>query len=287
MNLYSSIRFHTSRGKPVKCQLIYHFSLFFFLECFTKQIAIVVVSNLRSTGSPRLSQQQGETGYPNPDMVKASSLLLVWLLSSLIFLQVCSATESPQYTVVHTESDFEIRLYRDSVWMCAVVDDISFDKATKTGFHRLFQYIQGANMNYSRIPMTKPVLTSILPGAGPLGSSAYYVCFFLPVKFQGTPPLALSELNLKPATWPSHCIAVRKFSGFATDTRIVTEAKRLSTSLDMSPWANSTTLDSKYAYSIAQYDSPFRFIGRVNEVWVDIDGSELDGCGATLRVATY
>ncbi|GAB2223724.1 hypothetical protein Droror1_Dr00004464 [Drosera rotundifolia] len=219
----------------------------------------------------------------------SSAMWFALIIIGSVMLFGCDATESPQYTVIHAESDqFEIRLYRDSVWMSAVVDDvISFHQATKIGFHRLFQYIQGANMNYSRIPMTRPVLTSIVPGAGPLHSSAYHVRFYMPVKFQGTPPLALSELYLKPTTWPSHCIAVRKFSGFARDGNIMNEAEKLSTSLARSPWANSTSTESKYAYSIAQYDSPFKLIGRVNEVWVGVEGSELNGCGSASAVAVY
>lgn len=134
--------------------------------------------------------------------------------------------------------------------------------------------------------MTKPVLTSIVPGAGPLDSSAYFVRFYLPVKFQASPPLPLPELNLKPVSWPSLCVAVRKFSGFAGDGNVVTEAEKLASSLGRSPWANSTMADSRNAYSIAQYNSPFRIIGRVNEVWVNVDGSELDNCMSS-GLATY
>lgn len=150
---------------------------------------------------------------------------------------------------------------------------------------RLFQYIEGANLNSSRVQMTVPVLTSIVPGAGPLHSSAYFVKFYLPLKFQSTPPLPLPELNLQPDSWTSHCIAVRKFSGFARDNNIVKEAEKLAVSLSRSLWANTTSIDSGYAYSIAQYSSPFRFISRVNEVWVDVGGSEADGCGSSLVAA--
>ncbi|CAL9105873.1 unnamed protein product [Musa textilis] len=195
-----------------------------------------------------------------------------------LLLVVAGAIESPQYTVVHSESDFEVRLYRASVWMSAPTDEISFEKATKFGFHRLFQYIQGANLNSSRIRMTAPVLTSIVPGAGPLHSSAYFVRFYIPVKFQASPPVALPELNLHSDGWGSHCIAVRQFSGFARDSNVIKEAEKLAISLSQSSWANLTEFSDKNAYSIAQYNSPFHFIGRVNEVWVDVGGSEVPGC---------
>ncbi|PIA61797.1 hypothetical protein AQUCO_00200056v1 [Aquilegia coerulea] len=193
----------------------------------------------------------------------------------------CNGIESPQYTVIHTESDFEIRLYRESAWMSAPVRDISFEKATKVGFHRLFQYIQGANLNNSRISMTTPVLTSIVSDSGPFRSSAYFVRFYLPVKFQGIPPLPLPELNLRSIASGSHCVAIRKFSGFARDNNIVSEAEKLAISLAGSPWANSTS-KSKNAYSIAQYNSPFRFIRRINEVWVDLTGSKTEGCQSAV-----
>lgn len=134
--------------------------------------------------------------------------------------------------------------------------------------------------------MTAPVLTSIVREAGPLHSSAYIVRFYLPVKFQASPPLPLPELNLRPRSWDSRCIAVRKFSGFARDNNIVEEAEKLGISLNRSPWANSTSSERSNAYSIAQYNSPFRIIGRVNEVWVDIDASGLDGCKSS-GLATY
>ncbi|CAM0144387.1 unnamed protein product [Urochloa decumbens] len=135
----------------------------------------------------------------------------------------------------------------------------------------LFQYLMGANLNSSRIRMTTPVLTSVVPGAGPLHSSAYFVRLYLPAKFQASPPVPLPELNLHPDRWSSHCIAVRSFSGYARDKNVVEEAEKLAMSLSRSPWANSTNYPSKNAYSIAQYSSPFRIISRVNEVWFDVD----------------
>lgn len=207
---------------------------------------------------------------------------LIVLVNVLCLVTICSAFESPQYTVVHSESDFEIRLYRTSVWMSAPSLDISFEKATWNGFHRLFQFTEGANLNFSRIPLTIPVLTTMVPGAGPLQSQGYYVSLYLPVKFQATPPLPLPELNIKPYEFTTHCVAVRKFSGFAKDNRIVKEAQKLATSLSKSPWADSQI---QRGYSIAQYDAPYRIVKRKNEVWVDIDAPDL-GC-KSLGVAAY
>uniref|UniRef100_A0A0A9DD89 SOUL heme-binding protein n=1 Tax=Arundo donax TaxID=35708 RepID=A0A0A9DD89_ARUDO len=203
------------------------------------------------------------------------ALSLPLLLVALLF-PAGRGSETPQFTTVHAESEFEVRLYRDTVWMSAPSDHSSFHVATKLGFHRLFQYLMGANLNSSRIRMTTPVLTSIVPGAGPLHSSTYFVRLYLPAKFQASPPVPLPELNLHPDRWPSHCIAVRSFSGYARDENVIAEAEKLAMSLSRSPWANSTNYPSKIAYSIAQYKNPFRIIGRVNEVWFDVDCKSTD-----------
>eukprot|EP00252_Welwitschia_mirabilis_P018297 TRINITY_DN40666_c0_g1_i1.p1 TRINITY_DN40666_c0_g1~~TRINITY_DN40666_c0_g1_i1.p1 ORF type:complete len:219 (+),score=38.80 TRINITY_DN40666_c0_g1_i1:113-769(+) len=188
--------------------------------------------------------------------------------------------EKPQYTVIHTESDFEIRLYRDSSWMSTdPLHLLSFEKATRKGFHRLFQYIEGANLNSSRIAMTVPVLTRIVSGAGPFDSSGYVVSFYLPAKFQDSPPVPLPGLHLHADKWDSHCIAVRKFLGFARDKNIVSEAESLAISLQNSPWAKSSLQRGEdFAYAIAQYNSPFQLIGRVNEVWAIVKGPISENC---------
>ncbi|XP_076960511.1 uncharacterized protein LOC143636916 [Bidens hawaiensis] len=193
-------------------------------------------------------------------------LLTIIIVCNLGFT---NAYESPGYTVIHSESEFEIRLYNDSVWMTAPVKQTNFRKATNNGFHRLFQYIEGANLNNSRVPMTIPVLTS---RTGPLDSSTYVVHFYLPVKFQNSPPLPLPELNLNPDSWTTTCKAVCQFSGFAREKNTVEEAEKLATSLSGSQY--STSASSNFAYSIAQYNSPLKFFGRLNEVWVDVDGCE-------------
>lgn len=62
-------------------------------------------------------------------------LLLLLFIPSLLS-PAARAAETPQYSMVHKESDFEVRLYRDTVWMSAPSDEISFHVATKLGFHR-------------------------------------------------------------------------------------------------------------------------------------------------------
>jgi hypothetical protein len=69
--------------------------------------------------------------------VVARGWLRFIILMVMTTMAVSAAIESPTYTVVHSESDFEIRVIRSSVWVSATVDEISFDQATQLGFHRL------------------------------------------------------------------------------------------------------------------------------------------------------
>ncbi|XP_045789243.1 heme-binding protein 2-like [Trifolium pratense] len=222
-------------------------------------------------------------------MKKKGKVAVINTICLVIMAMICSTTaatkESPQYTIIHTDSDFEIRLYQTSVWISTpAVNIISFEKATWNGFHRLFQFTEGANLNFSRIPITSPVLTTLVPGSGPLESQGYYVSLYLPEKFQANPPVPLPELNIESYEFDSHCVAVRKFSGVAKDERIVKEAEKLDKSLSKSEWSESKIEHG--GYSIAQYKySPFRFAKRRNEVWVDIHAPQL-GCN-DVRVAAY
>ena len=132
-------------------------------------------------------------------------------------------------------------------------------------------------MNSSRIPLSFPVLTGIVPDSGPFKSSSFTVRFYLPTPFQKSPPVPLPELQLQVEYWDSLCVAVRSFPGFALDEIIAKEADILQTSLAKSPWANasigSSSKDNHDAYTISRYNlAPLKHGARKNEVWVTLNG---------------
>jgi hypothetical protein len=64
-------------------------------------------------------------------------LIYYYLSNSSNLVLSGDAIESPQYTVVHSEPDLEIRLYVESSWISALSRGAtSFEKSTKYGFHR-------------------------------------------------------------------------------------------------------------------------------------------------------
>lgn len=133
-------------------------------------------------------------------------------------------------------------------------------------FFRLFDYIQGKNKYGETIEMTGPVMSQISPSDGPFCKSSFVVSFSVPKKNQANPPPAE---GLHVQKWQSKFLAVRQFGGFVSDDTIGQQADALLSSLTGSNWASA--IDPSEAYAVAQYNSPFEFSGRVNEVWITLD----------------
>lgn len=141
---------------------------------------------------------------------------------------------------------------------------------------RLYQYIHGANLNSSNLTKAAPVLTSITTQSS--HESNYVVRLYMSAKYGGASPQPNPELNLVLDKWRSHCIAVRKFSGFAKDDNINKEMEALVTILGKISGGKPDSIEGKGSYSIAQYNASFRQSGRLNEVWMNVSGFAAEGC---------
>lgn len=142
---------------------------------------------------------------------------------------------------------------------------------------RLYQYMHGANLNSSKLAFTAPVLTSMTSSTSSSGSD-YVVRLYVSAKYQWKPPQPNPELNLKIDKWGVHCIAVRKFSGFARDDNINKEVEALVNSLSKHLDGSSATIEDKGSYAIAQYNASRHLSGRLNEVWINVSGPIAYGC---------
>jgi len=192
----------------------------------------------------------------------------------------CESLECPAYESIHNGKDYEIRRYNHTVWMSTVppIKNISFLEATRTGFFSLFDYIQGQNAEQAKVPMTAPVFTEIFPSRGPFCESSYVVSFYVPEEFQKNPPEAAKSLALQARKWDVVYAAVRRFGGFVTDSNIVKEAAKLQASLMGTAWEDAISRSQQRIaeregkelslFSVAQYNSPFEFKNRVNEIWM-------------------
>lgn len=108
------------------------------------------------------------------------------------------------------------------------------------------------------------------------GLAEYYVKLYLPAKYERTPPQPSAELNLQLDNWRSHCIAVRKFPGFAKDDRLSKEFETLVNSLNKHLIGRPAILEAESPYAIAQYNASYHLSGRLNEVWMVLSGITAD-----------
>uniref|UniRef100_A0ACD5VGR3 Uncharacterized protein n=1 Tax=Avena sativa TaxID=4498 RepID=A0ACD5VGR3_AVESA len=191
----------------------------------------------------------------------------------------CERIECPAYDVVDGANGFEIRRYKDAMWVStAPIEDISFVDATRSGFLQLFKYIQGQNAFNETIEMTAPVLTRVAPSDGPFCASSFVVSFYVPAKNQADPPPAE---GLSVQRWAGvRYAAVRRFGGFVADSDVGEQAALLDASLQGTKWAASVSDGASagagpVSYTVAQYNSPFEFSGRVNEIWMLFDSKEV------------
>ncbi|KAH7292351.1 hypothetical protein KP509_29G063700 [Ceratopteris richardii] len=183
---------------------------------------------------------------------------------------VCTSIECPAYDVLYQEEEFSVRLYNGTVWMAtSAIEDTSFYEATRVGFLKLFQYIQGANEEGAAVNMTAPVLTGVIPSDGPFCKSSFKVRFFVPTIYQGSPPTPISSLELEVEEWGARYFAVRTFGGFAKDTNVAEEGAALAESVYEAGMELSSSAGDE-SYYVAQYNSPFEITGRVNEILLPI-----------------
>ncbi|CAA0815921.1 SOUL heme-binding family protein [Striga hermonthica] len=131
--------------------------------------------------------------------------------------------------------------------------------------NRLFAYIQGKNENHEKIEMTAPVLTEVKPSDGPFCASSFVISFYVPKKNQATAPSA-EGLTLRKWPGPTY-VAVRQFSGFVKTDDVGQQAAALYASLVGTAWLEKIGDNATSEYIVAQYNSPFEFKNRVNEIW--------------------
>ncbi|CAM8877109.1 unnamed protein product [Rhodiola kirilowii] len=211
------------------------------------------------------------------------SLYFVGLLSrggAGLFPPSCNRIECPSYDLVSSGNGYEIRRYNSAVWIStAAIEDISLVDATRKGFLQLFGYIQGKNSYNQKIEMTAPVIVQLKPSDGPFCASSFVVSFYVPKKNQPDPPPAK---GLHVQKWLPTYVAVRQFGGFVKDSDVGVEAAALKASLEGSVWSKAIEKSrSKEAntteYTVAQYNSPFEFDHRVNEIWMTFSMDEVAG----------
>ena len=137
------------------------------------------------------------------------------------------AYEEPEYMVVKTYPEFELRQYAPYVVAETVVQG-DFKDVGNQAFRRLFAYISEEKRPQGKISMTKPVIQQPIPKSEETGSgnelgankaNRYRFAFVMPKSYslESLPVPDNAEVTLKDI--PAKVMAVRRYSGTWSEDR--------------------------------------------------------------------
>ncbi len=197
-------------------------------------------------------------------------IVLLWMLGSYL---VVRNLEAPSYTVLETRDGYEIRQY-DSYITAETEVRGSYREALNGGFRIIADYIFGNNTTKTSIAMTTPVLESgsekiamTVPVINTLDTDKErVVSFVLPSKYtlESLPKPNNSAVHLREVS--SRKVAVRRFTGYATEERIAAQKAVLEEKLTADGFLIAGVSQ------VAQYNPPLSFpLTRRNEIIIPIE----------------
>ena len=213
--------------------------------------------------------------------------LLFCFLVGLMATSAALAIEEPKYKILDQEAGFELRQYAPFIVAETWVDG-DMDAASNKGFRIIADYIFGNNKapqstQSSKIAMTAPV--TLAPDAQPLKldmtapvslqpaveastwvqTQRWRVQFVMPDKYtlESLPIPNNGAVKLREV--PAKTVAVAKYSGLNTDSRIRKETQALT------DWVQARKLVPSGPPQLARYDPPWVLpMLRRNEIQLEI-----------------
>lgn len=189
--------------------------------------------------------------------------------------------EEPNYKVLSTDGDFEIRHYSEQLIAKISLKGMTFDHFRTQAFKRLATYIFEGNDRKVDIPMTTPVMDQHNGGektpkqiamTSPVyqeesDESGWTMAFILPKEFNlSNAPRPLDDSITLEEVLPYE-VAVLKYSGNNTLEKIKEHERKLA------EWMkDQTQVHMKGRFMVAQYDAPFVIpFFKKNEIQVKIE----------------
>ncbi|MEO1302677.1 MAG: heme-binding protein [Myxococcota bacterium] len=182
------------------------------------------------------------------------------------------AYEEPSYEVVRRGKSYEIRRYAVQI-VAEVTVPGGVDDAGNRAFGPLFRYIDGANVDSRKIPMTAPVtqyesgkkIAMTAPVTQREEDAGSVVQFLMPKGFslETTPRPKDPSVTIREI--PSRDIAVVRYSGRWTESSLRENEKKLRDALA------ADHVDVVGPMEWARYNSPYSLPWfRRNEVWIPV-----------------
>jgi effector-binding domain-containing protein len=182
------------------------------------------------------------------------------------------AEETPQYKVIQSIGEIEVRDYHSFITANVTVKADSYEQAANNGFSYLANYIFGGNVSKESLAMTSPVTvqkSEKIKMTTPVLISKekdYTVSFIMPSGYTLENLPTPQSSNISFTTVPKRRLAAIRFSGFFNQDSINKNIK----SLEL--FVKKEKLITKGEYIVAGYNGPFTlwFLQR-NEVMIEIE----------------
>jgi hypothetical protein len=166
--------------------------------------------------------------------------------------------EHRKYEVLQKEGNFEIRLYPIAIQASTKMKTAKYSESASMGFRKLAGYIFGGNSGEKKIAMTSPVEIS-------MGDEKSEMSFTMPSQMKLSDLPEPNDKNIFFKETPEEFTASISFGGYASDTKIQDKINELKKIL------SQKNLKTIGAFKYLGYNSPFRIIGRRNEIIVPIE----------------
>jgi len=186
-------------------------------------------------------------------------------------------TETPKYSVIKKENEFEIRQYPAYIQAEVTVDEQSYRNAIENGFGILAGYIFGNNISKQKIEMTTPVQASrsekiamTTPVTVTAGSN-FAVAFIMPSAYtlETLPQPKDNQIYFRQI--PARSMAAVRFAGYFQQDTIIKYKQRLA------QWLEEHGIEAEGEFIVAGYNPPWvpGFLAR-NEVlvWIKAQSKE-------------
>jgi hypothetical protein len=185
-------------------------------------------------------------------------LVSFFLLAGIAFLFSfkMNRIETPDYKVIKTIGNVEIRHYPKMIVAKTALANASYKENSNQGFRTIAGYIFGGNEKEEKIAMTAPVVMQ-------MGDSAT-MYFVMPRKYgMGQLPKPKDQ-KVQIVEETEKTLAVIRFGGYSNDQKIKTHCEELSAVL------KKNGISTKGGFIYMGYNAPWDFINRRNEVAIEV-----------------
>lgn len=191
---------------------------------------------------------------------------IIWIAGSVLILGgVVSffsfrfkGIETPNYKVIKTIGDVEIREYPQMILAQTKLGGKRYESNGNSGFGVVANYIFGGNQQQQKIAMTAPVIMN-------MSDTEASMSFVMPSKYQLAELPAPNSAAVSLVSQDSMKLAVLRFGGFSSDEKIAKHAQLLTQVL------KDNNIRTKGSLLYMGYNAPWDLINRRNEVAFQID----------------